>query len=262
MTVLLMAAAVLQTGCSSTAGAHATTVTTAVPANEAGEPAAPEGNETPSAPTGAVRMRGLFTYMADAAIFVDCGSGERLPVAMEADYLALERAYLKHRDEPGLPLLAIFDGYVAERPAMEGDGVQAVVIVDRFVEVRVGESCEPGKPDVPLRNTYWKLVAIGGQKVAVGVGQREPHIILDLRETSFKGYGGCNQLMGGFQTDGSRLTFGKIGSTKRYCSETMAMEVEFLKALGTVTGFEISGGTLTLYGSEEIVALLKAQYFD
>lgn len=263
MIVSLVAAAVFQTSCSSTAGADSRIAAAEdAPAIEAGKRAAPEGTGTPSAPNGVVRMRGLFAYMADAATFVDCRTGERLPVAMEADYLALERAYLDNREEPGRPLLVIIDGYVAERPAMEGDGIENVVIVDRFVEIRVGELCEPGKPDVALRNTYWKLMTIGGRPVEVTSGQREPHIILDLREMSFKGYGGCNQLMGGFQMDGNNLTFGRIGSTKRYCTETMELERSFLQALGTVTRFDISGETLTLYRSEEIIALLEARYFD
>jgi len=45
-------------------------------------------------------MRGLYSYMADAGMFVECGSNERLPVTMEADNLALERAYLNSRTTP------------------------------------------------------------------------------------------------------------------------------------------------------------------
>jgi len=250
MTVLFMTTALLQFGCSSFAGANAGTAEEDALTDEV------------TAQTDIVRMRGLFTYMADAAAFVDCGTGEKLPVAMEADYLGLERAYIEAREEPGRPLLATFDGYVAERPAMEGDGIENAVIVDRFIEVRPGESCEPEKPDVPLRNTYWKLMQIDGRPVEVKTDQREPNIILDLREMSFKGYGGCNQLMGSFEIEGDSLRFGPIAGTKRYCMETMDLERAFLQALGTVTRFEISGETLTLFGSEEIVALLEARYFD
>jgi len=252
ITVLLLAAAMLQFGCGSSADADADagTVQEDAPTQQVGER------------TGIVRMRGLFTYMADAAVFVDCGTGERLPVAMEADYLGLERAYIEARERPGRPLMVTFDGFVAERPAMEGDGVANVVIVDRFVDVRPGEACETEKPDVPLRNTYWKLMQIDGRPVEVQTDQREPHIILDLREMSFKGYGGCNQLFGSFEIDGDTLRFGPIAGTKRYCTETMDLESAFLQALGTVTRFEISSGTLTLYGSEKIVALLEARYFD
>ncbi|HSG82036.1 MAG TPA: hypothetical protein VLC48_07295, partial [Gemmatimonadota bacterium] len=46
-------------------------------------------------------MQGMFSYMADAALFTDCLLDLRFPVAQEADYLALERAYLGVEHEPG-----------------------------------------------------------------------------------------------------------------------------------------------------------------
>ncbi len=62
-------------------------------------------------------MRGLFTYMADAALFEDCASGQRYPVAMEADYISVERVYLEARSEPGAPLLVVIRvGSSRDRP--------------------------------------------------------------------------------------------------------------------------------------------------
>ena len=49
----------------------------------------------PADPPTVETRRGRFTYMADAALFEVCGSGLRFPVAMEAEYLAAERAYLE-----------------------------------------------------------------------------------------------------------------------------------------------------------------------
>ena len=44
-------------------------------------------------PSGLQRpLHGMFRYLADAPIFEECLTGRRHPVAMEADYLALERA--------------------------------------------------------------------------------------------------------------------------------------------------------------------------
>jgi uncharacterized lipoprotein NlpE involved in copper resistance len=86
-------------------------------------------------------MRGRFTYMADAAIFENCGTGRRLPVAMAGDYAEAERAYLESRSNPGVPLLVSFEGRIGLRPPMEGDGLVDVVIIDRFVAVHPGEDC-------------------------------------------------------------------------------------------------------------------------
>jgi hypothetical protein len=98
--------------------------------------------QTGEAPSRAGKMRGLFTYMADAAAFSDCDTGARLPVAMEAGYLELERGYLEARSEPGAPLLVTFEGRVELRPSMEGDVEVETVIVERFGAVWPGEDCE------------------------------------------------------------------------------------------------------------------------
>ncbi len=86
-------------------------------------------------------MRGRFVYMADAAVFEDCASGRRSPVAMEADYLAAERAYLEARSEPGAPVLVTFEGRLETRPPMEGDGVVKMIVIDRFDAAHPDEDC-------------------------------------------------------------------------------------------------------------------------
>ena len=80
--------------------------------------------------------------MADAALFEDCRSGRRFPVAMEADYLAAERAYLETRNEPGSAVLMTVVGRLEPRPPMEGDGLIEMMVIDRFIAVHRGESCE------------------------------------------------------------------------------------------------------------------------
>jgi len=87
------------------------------------------------------RMYGLFVYMADAAVFEGCSSGRRYPVAMEAGYLELERAYLEQRTQPGEPLLVIIRARVEKRPPMEGDGELDTIVVEGFEAAFPGELC-------------------------------------------------------------------------------------------------------------------------
>ncbi|WP_020562360.1 YbaY family lipoprotein [Methylosarcina fibrata] len=58
-------------------------------------------------------LTGTFTYMADAATITLCAGGQRLPVAMEGDYKALETAYRQSVAKPGEPLLASIEGRIA-----------------------------------------------------------------------------------------------------------------------------------------------------
>ncbi len=89
-----------------------------------------------------LRLTGVFSYLADAAGMTPCADGERLPVAMEADYAALEAAYRNTGLEPGQPLLAELEGRIAQRPSMEeGRPPSATLVVERFIAVRPGETC-------------------------------------------------------------------------------------------------------------------------
>src|SRR5688500_15121011 len=76
----------------------------------------------PSATAASQRMQGLYRYMADAASFVDCQTGKRVPVAQEGDNAALQSAYGAARSAPGAPVLATVEGRVLPRPRMDGVG--------------------------------------------------------------------------------------------------------------------------------------------
>jgi hypothetical protein len=88
------------------------------------------------------RARGAFVYFADAASFTRCGAEDQLPVSMEADYLAAERAYLEARAEPMAPVLMTVEGRIEQRPPMEGDGLIDMFVIDRFVAVHPGRDCD------------------------------------------------------------------------------------------------------------------------
>ncbi len=92
-----------------------------------------------------LEMRGLYRYMADAALFEECRTGRRLPVAFTADNLALERAYLALQQSgalaPGEPVLAELRGRIALLPPMEGEGLVPQLEPLRFIALHPDESC-------------------------------------------------------------------------------------------------------------------------
>jgi hypothetical protein len=95
------------------------------------------------------RLRGMFWCMADAPIFEPCGGQRRVPVAMEGDYLELERAYSIAGAVPGLPMLATVEGRLEERPKMEGEGTQPTLVVARFISISPTETCGDLPPVPP-----------------------------------------------------------------------------------------------------------------
>lgn len=199
-------------------------------------------------------LTGMFAYMADAPLITLCVDGQRLPVAMEGDYRALERAYLKTRKEPGEPVLAQVEGSIAERPSMEEtQPPRPNLVVERFLGLYPRETCGSPLADSPLRGTYWKLVRLGDASVTVAARQREPHIVLATDADRVSGSGGCNRLTATFTLAGGRLKFGRVATTRMACPDGMEEERRFVGALERVEGYRIRGSHLELLDGAGVV---------
>ncbi|MGH8470128.1 MAG: YbaY family lipoprotein [Gammaproteobacteria bacterium] len=192
-------------------------------------------------------MRGMYKYFADAGRFTECFTRKSWPVAQEQDNAALESAYSKAYREPGEELLVNLEGQVAMRPKMEGEGQQPTLVVERFIGVWPGESCGSRYSTETLENTYWKLTRLGDAPVAMIPQQREPHIILNSESRRVSGSGGCNRLMGSYELNGDRLTFGQMASTRMACPKGMDTEKAFLEALTQVNTLKITRQHLELF---------------
>ncbi len=194
-------------------------------------------------------MSGMYSYMADAAVFTECLTGARYPVAMEADNVALERAYMQAPHEPGAPVRVTLEGQLAQRPKMEGAGTQLTLVVDRFVGIWPDDPCPPRFTAAPLGTTTWTLTLLGDQPVMAADPQRRAHIVLDEETYRLAGSGGCNRIMGGYQRDGDRIRFSQVASTMMACPDGMDTEAAFTKALAQVATWRVLGNRLEFYDS-------------
>ena len=193
------------------------------------------------------RMRGLYRYMADAASFFDCASGDQFPVVPEGASAALQAAYGAARSAPGEPALATVDARLVMRAAEGGGSPRPMLQVERFVAIAAQAACEaPASGAATLENTYWKLINLRGQAVAVPDRGREPHIILQAAQHRMAGSGGCNRISGGYTLAGERITFGRTAGTMMACADSMAQERAFLDALAEVARWRIDGQRLEL----------------
>jgi len=204
-------------------------------------------------------LEGMFRYMADAAQFRDCHSGKAFPVAMEAKYIDLERAYLGSRVEAGSEIMVRLQGRYLERPPMEGDQAEVQLIVDEVKEILPGEVCEPVH-DASLLDTYWKLLELPEAPVVTPEGMREAHFILASSESRTHGFSGCNNFFGSYKNDNDSLSFSALGSSRMACAKGMDTEQAFLKALGETTRVTINGQFMELYSEGRLLARFEAVY--
>jgi copper homeostasis protein (lipoprotein) len=224
-----------------------------------------------------LKLSGMYRYMADAALFTECRTGLRLPVAQEADNVALERGYLSARREPGEEVLITLEGTIALRPAVDSDTLLRTLIPNHFISASPGATCEsaaatgaeqeerPGPPSmgeaaaVPLEGTAWKLVVLAGKTISTRNDERAPTITLDPNDQRASGAGGCNLFGGSYTLKGDELSFGPLISTKMYCEGVMNQEQAYFAALEATRGWRVSGRELELTGvGGEVLARFEA----
>ena len=105
-----------------------------------------------------------------------------------------------------------------------------------------------------FNGTYWKLVEMDGSPAHFGEGSREAHILFGERNR-VSGSGGCNRLLGGYRSDGARLSFGNLVGTMMGCEKGMEEERHLVLALGKVRGWSIDGPRLNLTAASGAVIL-------
>jgi copper homeostasis protein (lipoprotein) len=210
-----------------------------------------------------LQLMGMYRYMADAALFDECLTGRRLPVAFVADNVALERAYLElqqsHGIEPGSPVLAQLEGRIALLPPMEGDGLVPQLEPLRFIALHPGETCPEPFAQAELRGTEWQLVRLGDEAIELGPDQRRPDLHFSADEPRLSGFGGCNRLLGGFAAYRSQLRFSQMASTMMACPDGMELERALVEALEAVERYRVLGHVLDLHdGSGVLLARFRA----
>jgi copper homeostasis protein (lipoprotein) len=212
------------------------------------EPPAPSSTPTPDQhlphiSPNASSLTGLYVYFADSALFTDCDSGTRWPVATDAGGLELERAYLHANVDPMQPVLVELIGTIETLPGMEEGTMLPHLVVDQLI--RVTDETECPQPPVELLNTQWQLHSIGDITLSLSPGARAAHLILDHRNALY-GHTGCNGFRGSYQRDGDSLTVSGIAVTKMACLEGAEHESAFLEALNLTTAWHVENRQLVL----------------
>ena len=191
-------------------------------------------------------VTGLMTYFADAALFTDCLSGQRYPIAMEGDYLALERAYLNAEVEPGAPLIARLDAEISLRPQMEGAD-RMTVTVETFHHVTPNAGCPDNRMAAEFTNTFWGMTRLDGVALDHTDGRQEPYLLILEDGTRFSGTVGCNRFMGQLKSEGDSVEFGPVASTMMACPPELAeQEAAFAETLEAARRVDLMDQNLRL----------------
>lgn len=203
---------------------------------------------------------GLFTYLADAASFVDCATEYRLPVAMAGGYQPLEQAYTA-ASAGGTPRLVRLLGHVEPRVGMEEAlGPQPTLVVDRFGEL-VGKEVRCQRARAPLAGTRWRLEALGDRPVTAAPGAG-PTLEFDPGGARLGGSTGCNAISGDYDYSvaSGALTVGAITTATGECPAPVVDETDYSFAVQRATRATIDGEVLVLADEQGDLARFRADY--
>jgi copper homeostasis protein (lipoprotein) len=193
-----------------------------------------------------LNLSGMYGYIADTGMFTECTTGWRLLVADKRDNDALETAYVRRLQQPGDELKAQVDGRLIMRPHT-GTGVrQPVLVVERFIGIMPGETCDAPFSALALENTYWRATQLEGQSVPLAQPGGQAYLLFEAgRRVS--GSDGCNRMAGAYEVKHDGIWFGPMAATRIACSGTADIERAFGNAVANASFWRILGDRLELY---------------
>lgn len=96
----------------------------------------PTNDALPATP---MTMKGMYKYMADAAIFQDCTTGRRFAVSSNAD---LERGYAAARGQDFQPVLLVVDAHFTLQASPDSGEMQKVLVADKSAKFSPQKTCK------------------------------------------------------------------------------------------------------------------------
>ncbi|HKK28995.1 MAG TPA: YbaY family lipoprotein [Alphaproteobacteria bacterium] len=210
----------------------------------------------------AARFQGMFTFTGDVARFRECRTGRMYPVAMEASFPVVERAYRKNVIELGQPLLMKLEGVLAMRPKEDDEGQEQMLVVLALNDTMPGKTCDDLISPADLLDTRWVAERLGGLNVEPTREHRLPYLVLSSQDNRYRASAGCNDLGGQYLLDAQKLRFMPGLSSTMACPPTVReWEIAFKHVLAQTASYRIDGMILILIDPEaEEIARFRAEH--
>jgi heat shock protein HslJ len=148
--------------------------------------------------------------------------------------------------EPGSSIETAFHKALSGtlRYAVDGDDLEATTAAGETLRFR-------REPPPLLAGISWKVTSFNNSRHAVVGVLGQSSITLSFKDGQVAGSAGCNNFHGTYATEGSKLRFGPLATTRRACEEPlMAQEQQFLAALASAVTWSIDGNVLDMHRAD------------
>jgi heat shock protein HslJ len=173
---------------------------------------------------------------------------------VSANSISAEFARYREKDPPCCPTRMSYLTY-----EVSGDDAPLVSPVERVTKPLPSQDTGPSESPSPevarLFEVKWRLTEIRG----VAVRTNNPYITFGRAAKIFSGNGGCNQIVGRFEVDGTSLTFSHLVGTRLACPDSDAQQIEtdFIKVLEQTTTFRLQDDVLRLYDLDSLMLVFQ-----
>lgn len=107
-----------------------------------------------------------------------------------------------------------------------------------------------------LEGSAWQVSQLNGRDIAA---HEDRFTLSFLPDNRISGRGTCNVMMGSYTQAGSgQLTISSLASTRSACPD-MDVEAEYMRALESITAYQIIDGKLQLLAGEQVVVKLDSR---
>lgn len=149
---------------------------------------------------------------------------------------------------------------ISGRPG-RGTGWLAIVLAAGLLSActTVPVEDESTAPKVSFTNTIWRLVHVGGNKVAPPEPDGQAPFIIFLDDGRVGGFAGCNHFKGTYAVVNGEFRFTEMAATRDVCPDD-PVEGPYMKAMRQTVGVKQDNDELLLLNkSGQPLAVLKAQ---
>ncbi len=111
----------------------------------------------------------------------------------------------------------------------------------------------------PKLHDIWAVESINDEKLNPEKFPKDiPHFEINLKDKSFSGFAGCNQVTAPIQFSYNKMNLNPLGATKMYCAQTSAIEKTILSILRNHSvHYSFKGNRLILESREGVLILKK-----
>ena len=130
-----------------------------------------------------------------------------------------------------------------------------ILLIAVITSLIAGCSYTQQHADQPFLDTTWNLVELEGESIE-HPGPRIPHLRFEPDKVS--GFDGCNNFFGNYTSEGNKLSFGPLASTRMACPGIKEIDMEVNRMIAATTGYRISGSRMEFYQDDKLLASFLA----